>query len=519
MERTLQGRTVDRSRPSRRHVLRTGGLLLGALSAPALLSACGTTAAADRAGNVLRVSQPGDPKTLDPQKQGDMVSMNVLINMFDTLTTRGRDNRLHPRLALTWKATDAHTWRFTLRPGVTFHNGEVCDARAVAFSIERLLDPATKSPIVELRFVKGVTVVDRLTVDLHTTVHDPILPAKLSLFGGVVVPPRHLAEVGDAAFADHPVGTGPFTFTSWQRDHELRMRAYDDHWNGRPAVDGLVFSPAPNASSSLAALQSGGVDLVAGLTPDAAQQLEGYGGVTIDGHTGIRTAYLSLNTLERGPLQDRRVRQALNHAVDVPLLIKAVLGGKATETPALVPRSSSASTPPSNPSPAPSTPRDGCSRSRSPARLLHHAHRLQHRRQRRRGPVRAPRQGRGGRPRRPARPRHLLRPPHLRQPRCARPDLPRGQHRVDDGRREHRPVQRAQRPPPEPLALRRGRPPHRRRGTLRGPRLGSAVGRRLAGNALMRAPSLAINITGDAPRDAGTRRVPPMSSAGPAVRE
>lgn len=340
MERNLQGRTPDRGRPSRRHVLRTGGLLLGALSAPALLSACGTTAAADRVGNVLRVSQPGDPKTLDPQKQGDMVSMNVLINMFDTLTTRGRDNRLHPRLALSWEATDAHTWRFALRPGVSFHNGEVCDAHAVAFSIERLLDPATKSPIVELRFVKGVTVVDRLTVDIHTTVHDPILPAKLSLFGGVVVPPRHLADVGDAAFADHPVGTGPFTFESWRRDHELRMRAHTGHWNGRPPVDALVFSPAPDASSSLAALQSGGVDLVAGLTPDAAQQLDGYGGITIDGHTGIRTAYLSLNTLERGPLQDRRVRQALNHAIDVPLLIKAVLGGKATETPALVPRGS-----------------------------------------------------------------------------------------------------------------------------------------------------------------------------------
>ncbi|MFQ3555307.1 ABC transporter substrate-binding protein [Streptomyces gramineus] len=338
MERFLQGCTADRGRPGRRQVLRIGGLLLGALSAPALLTACGTTAAADRAGNVLRVSQPGDPKTLDPQKQGDMVSMNVLINMFDTLTTRGLDNRLHPRLALSWKATDAHTWRFRLRPGVTFHNGEACDAHAVAFSIERLLDPATKSPIVELRFVKGVTVVDRHTVDVHTTVHDPILPAKLSLFGGVVVPPRHLAETGDAAFAEHPVGTGPFVFESWQRDHELRMRAYDHHWSGRPALDGVVFTPAPNASSSLASLQSGGVDLVAGLTPDAAQQLDGYGGVKIDGHTGIRTAYLSLNTLERGPLQDRRVRQALNHAIDVPLLIKAVLGGKATETPALVPR-------------------------------------------------------------------------------------------------------------------------------------------------------------------------------------
>ncbi|MFB7495910.1 ABC transporter substrate-binding protein [Streptomyces sp. NPDC056161] len=336
MERIRQGRIVDRIPLPRRDVLRSGGLLIGALGAPALLSGCGTSAT--RAGNVLRVSQPGDPKTLDPQKQGDMVSMNVLINIFDTLTTRGRDNQLHPRLALSWAATDTRTWRFRIRPGVTFHNGEACDAQAVAFSIKRLLDPATKSPIVELRYVEDVTVVDRFTVDFHTTVHDPILPAKLSLFGGVVVPPRHLSEVGDAGFAEHPVGTGPFTFVSWQRDHELRMRAYAGHWQGRPSVDGLVFSPAPNASSSLASLQSGGVDLVAGLTPDAAQQLDGYSGITLDGFTGIRTSYLSLNTLEKGPLQDRRVRQALNHAVDVPLLIKAVLDGKATETPALIPR-------------------------------------------------------------------------------------------------------------------------------------------------------------------------------------
>ncbi|MFF6955559.1 MULTISPECIES: ABC transporter substrate-binding protein [unclassified Streptomyces] len=336
MERIRQGRAVDRSRPRRRDVLRLGGLLVPAIAAPGLLTGCGANPASG-AGNVLRVSQPGDPVTMDPQKQGDMVSMNALINMFDTLTTRGQDTTLHPRLALTWTARDERTWRFTLRPGVTFHNGEVCDAAAVKFSIERLLDPKTKSPIVELRYVKSVSVVDPLTIDVHTTLHDPILPDKLSLFGGVVVPPRYLAEVGDRGFAAHPVGTGPFTFVSWQRDHELRMRAYPKHWSGRPHVDELVFRPAPNASSSLAALQSGGVDLVAGLTPDAAQQLDGYPGVTLDAYTGIRTSYLSLNTLEKGPLSDRRVRQALNHAIDVPLLIKAVLGGKAREVPAMIP--------------------------------------------------------------------------------------------------------------------------------------------------------------------------------------
>ncbi|MFE9252798.1 ABC transporter substrate-binding protein [Streptomyces sp. NPDC007088] len=337
MERIRGGWSGAGGRPSRRTILRYGSALLPAVAAPGLLTGCGTDPATG-VGNVLRVSQTGDPKTMDPQKQGDMVSMNALVNMFDTLTTRGRDGKLRPRLALSWKALSPRVWRFRLRPGVTFHNGEPCDAEAVRFSIRRLLDPKTKSPIVELRYVEDVRVVDRHTVDFHTSVHDPILPDKVSLFGGVVVPPRHLAEVGDAGFAAHPVGTGPFTFARWQRDHELRMRAWEGHWDGRPSPDELVFSPAPNASSALAALQSGGVDLVAGLTPDAAQQLDGYTGVTLDHYPGIRTSYLSLDTLSAGPLRDRRVRQALNHAVDVPLLVKAVLGGKASEVPAMIPR-------------------------------------------------------------------------------------------------------------------------------------------------------------------------------------
>ncbi|WP_392871763.1 ABC transporter substrate-binding protein [Streptomyces sp. LN499] len=337
MERIREEGVGRRVGCSRRSALRLCGLAVPALAAPALLTGCGAPSAAS-AGNVLRVSQPGDPKTMDPHKQGDMTSMNALINIFDTLTTRGRDNTLQPRIAVSWKAVEPKVWRFELRRGVTFHNGEPCDAEAVRFSIKRLLAPTTKSPIVELRYVEDVSVVDRYTVDVHTSVHDPILPAKLSLFGGVVVPPRYLAEVGDEGFAAHPVGTGPFTFRRWQRDHELRLAAYDHHWHGRPHVDELVFVPAPNSSSALAALQSGGVDIVAGMTPDAAEQLAGYPGVRIGHHTGIRTSYLSLDTLTEGPLRDRRVRQALNHAVDVPLLIKAVLGGNATEVPAMIPR-------------------------------------------------------------------------------------------------------------------------------------------------------------------------------------
>jgi len=306
---------------------------------PAFALAGCAGASAGSHGGLLRVAQSADPKTLDPHKQGDMTSMNVLINVFDTLTTRGADNTLAPGLATAWESPDPLTWRFHLRPGVRFHNGEPCDARAVEFSIDRLLDPATKSPIVELRYVTKATAVDELTVDLHTSQPDPIIPAKVSLFGGVVVPPRYLAEVGDAGFARHPVGTGPFTFVDFQRDHQLRLRANPSHWRGAPAVRELVFLPMPDPSSALASLQSDEVDLVANLTPDAALQIEGYRGVSIRNHPGIRTSYLSLDTTD-GPLADVRVRRALNHAVDVPLLIEAVLDGKAREVPTMIPRES-----------------------------------------------------------------------------------------------------------------------------------------------------------------------------------
>lgn len=331
--------TPHASRLSRRSLLRLAGMAVPATALSGLVTGCGNDEDSTTGGRALRVSQPSDPRTMDPQKQGDMPSMNVLINIFDTLTGRSVDNELVPRLAVAWEPVDDVTWRFTLREGVRFHNGEPFDAATVKFSIERLLNPDTASPIVELRYVTSVTIVDDFTVDIHTEKPDPIIPAKLSLFGGVMVPPRHLADVGDAEFEKRPVGTGPFTFVSYERAVQVELEANTDHWDGPPGVDTLIFKPIPNAASALAALQSDEVDLVTGLVPDAALQLRGYQGIETTAIPGIRTSYMSCDT-EDPVLSDKRVRQALNHAVDVPRLIDAVLDGKAREVPTIIPRES-----------------------------------------------------------------------------------------------------------------------------------------------------------------------------------
>ncbi|GAB3556357.1 ABC transporter substrate-binding protein [Spelaeicoccus albus] len=329
----------EKVRPTRRAVLQTAGLSIAALSAAGLLNGCGQADSTESKARKLRVAQSADPLTLDPQLQGDLVSMNVLINIFDTLTTRDVHGKLRPRLALEWGAPDRLTWRFKLRKGVKFHNGEKLDAHAVKFSIERLLDPKTKSPIVELIYVKGVTVVDDYTVDFNMSRPDPIIPEKVSLFGGVIVPPQYISRVGSKQFATHPVGSGPYKFVSWKRDDHLKLVAADDHWDGTPAFKRLEFLPMPNPASELAALQSDGVDLVSGLTPEAALQLKGYKGVKLQTFPGIRTSFISLDTEDK-ILKDPAVRRALNHAVNVPMLIREVLDGKARVAPTMIPRES-----------------------------------------------------------------------------------------------------------------------------------------------------------------------------------
>ncbi len=326
----------------RRGFLKLTGVAAAGITLPSVLAACGGSSGGDSGGGSfngkLRVSMPSDVKSLDPQKQGDIPSMSVASNIFDTLTTRDASNKLVGGIATAWKAVDPKTWRFTIRPGIKFHNGEPCDAAAVAFSINRLKNPATKSPIVELLYVKSAKVVDEHTVDFIMSASDPIIPEKVSLFGGVVVPPKYLAEKGDDGFAAHPVGTGPFTFQSRQQDNQIVLAANPNYWGTKTQLKTLTFKITPTPATAVAALQSGEMDIVTGISPDAIAQLGKGSGVSTQRVPGVREYYVAMNTLSSGPLTDPKVRIALNHAVDVPTLINTVLGGAAERTATLLPQ-------------------------------------------------------------------------------------------------------------------------------------------------------------------------------------
>ena len=265
-------------------------------------------------------------QTLDVQKQGSMGTMSVLSNLYDPLVRRGNDGKLYPALAMEWKALDDHTWQFKLRQGVKFHNGEPFDANAVKFSIERILNPKTKSPIVELRKVDRVDVVDNYTVNIITKQVVPNLPDSLALFGGCIVPSKYIQQQGEEAFAQKPVGTGPFKFKEWQKDDHLTLVANQEYWGGAPRIDELVFRSLPDPADRVAALLSGQVDIINQVPADSQERVKGDPNLRLEKAAGLRLYYLS-TAYEQGPTADVRVRQAISYAIDTQALIKHLLNG------------------------------------------------------------------------------------------------------------------------------------------------------------------------------------------------
>jgi len=271
------------------------------------------------------IAQGVDATTLDPHLHNETTSANITRQIFDGLLRRGPDMQLEPELALSVEPISDLTWEIKLRPGISFHNGEVFDAASVKFSIERILDPATQSPqISNLSFVDRVEIVDPLTVRLTTKQPYPLVRERLVL---PMVPPEYLREHGTEYFAAHPVGTGPYKFVSWTKDESVVLTANADYWRGRPAIRQVTFRPIPENTARVAELQTGAIDLITNIPPHLAGSLAADAGIQISETPSNRLIFIQLVTDRGGPLADPRVRQALNYAVDVQAIIDNVLGG------------------------------------------------------------------------------------------------------------------------------------------------------------------------------------------------
>lgn len=292
------------------------------------------------------------PDSIDPHWSTLGSQAEALRHVFDTLVDVDETLQLKPGLAVSWEAIDDTTWDFKMREGVKFHDGSDFDAEDVKFSIERI--PVVTGPMpmtLYTKYVDSVEVIDPTTLRIKTKGMAPSLPNDFTrLF---VVPSETGMEARNEEFNSgaKAIGTGPYTFVSWQPKGDLVLKRFDGYWGGAPAWENVTRREIPDDAARVAALKSGQVDVI-NYVP-ATDYLSMKNDSSLE--TFVSDSVYILNIapsvkdeepqpikvngveVDGNPLQDLRVRKALDLAINRDVLVNVVLEGLGTPANQLMP--------------------------------------------------------------------------------------------------------------------------------------------------------------------------------------
>ena len=272
------------------------------------------------------VDLPSDPASLDPQLQWDPDSTAVYRNLFDNLLTRDSAGKIVPQVATGWHYESDTSVVFTIRQGILFQDGTKLTPDDVAFSIQRITDPAFKSPQLSQfdQIVKAEVIApDQVRVTTRTAY--PVLLAQLTKLSIV---PKAVVEREGAAFNQNPVGSGPYRFVSRTQGVKVELAANPSYWRGAPPFPRVEMHPVPDESTRIADVRTGRADITRILSSDDADQLKSDPQLNVLWTPTERVTMLELNA-EDGPTKDVRVREAIAHAIDRDTLVEALLKGYA----------------------------------------------------------------------------------------------------------------------------------------------------------------------------------------------
>ncbi len=302
---------------------RTARLGAAALAVGLLLSASAATAQ----DKTLVVGAAVFPDNLSTSTSS-FAALSLAYQTMDPLVLRDNNGKLLPGLATAWEAVDPQTWRFTLREGVKFHDGEAFDAEDVKFTLDYILDPDTvygsKSRI---SAIDGVTIIDSNTVEITTKAPFPTLVRALS---DIPIEPQHYhAAVGAEGQAAHPIGTGPFVFGEWTPGDRYELTANPDYWDGAPQVDRLVIRQIPEGSTRLASLLAGETHIIEEVPVDLIPRIESDDNVAVAAVESTVGLILTMDT-RQAPFDDPKVRMAMDYAINKPLILEQMLNNTGT---------------------------------------------------------------------------------------------------------------------------------------------------------------------------------------------
>ncbi|UCF97848.1 MAG: hypothetical protein JSV89_22210 [Spirochaetaceae bacterium] len=293
-----------------------------------LVLAAGTAAAnAQQEEKVLEFALQGNPDTLDPHKTAGTLTFQTLKSIYDTLVEPDPSEKIVPALAEKWQiSSDGLTWTFTLRQGVKFHNGDTLSSADVKATFDRLMKEETASPkAADYKAIAAVEAPNSSTVVFKlSTPNSPLLATLASGWSAIL--PKRLIDSGHD-FGNQPVGTGPFRFVEWVRDSRVVLEKNPDYWmKDLPKLDGVNINIITEQTVAVQGLMSGQLDVAYRIDPDAVPQLEANPDTKVETRLTALTLVMSINC-SRPQLNDLRVRQAINHAIDKQKVLDTVYGG------------------------------------------------------------------------------------------------------------------------------------------------------------------------------------------------
>ncbi len=312
--------------PTRRDLFKQAG------AAAALAALHPVAARAQAKKPVLTIGYPSTPETIDPHQFRSVLSGSIINLMGEGLLTRDPQTmEIKPLLAESVKNLNPNTWEIKLRRGVKFHNGEEFNAECVKFTIERAihskLNTLSKLPWPP-SFGQDVTIVDPYTVRIVTKVPDPMVPSRLAAESMTMAPAKGLADYREKFVTDRFICTCPFKFVEHVVGDRVVVEANPAYWGPKAPSPRIVIQVIPDAATRLAALQRGDVDIMLNLPFPLAATVESDPNLRVYSELSSLTHGILFNARESAPLKDRRVRQALNMAVDRAAILKGLYSGR-----------------------------------------------------------------------------------------------------------------------------------------------------------------------------------------------
>ena len=316
----------------------------------ALLAAALLSAPVAAGAKTFKWAFQGDIQSLDPHGLNETFTLGYLGNVYEGLTAYDQNLGLQPGLAESWENTGPTSWVFKLRKGVKFHDGGDFTADDVIFSWQRSLTEGSDMKGYGAKMA-NIKQIDDYTIELETPAPNPILPRELVFFyimdkqwseknGATEATSPKAADATATYAAQNANGTGPFILVERQPDVRSRFTRFNNYWKDIPSnVTEVEFTPIGQDATRVAALISGDLDLVYPVPVQDWQRLDGADGVRPLTGPEARTIFLGMdqfrdellysNIKGKNPLQDRRVRAAMAHAIDIDTINQKIMRGAA----------------------------------------------------------------------------------------------------------------------------------------------------------------------------------------------